>query len=334
MNSSTSNGVCIIIAAKDASQTIGRAIASALDQPETSELIVVDDGSSDSTASAARAADDGTNRLRVVSFDKNRGPAAARNFAISLSSSPIIGVLDSDDFFLSGRLAQLMVEDDWDLIADNIVFMDGDQAGEAQYSIPAIPPRPRSLSFIEFVEGNISRRGSLRGEIGFLKPLMRRSFLDKTGIRYNDNLRLGEDYELYARALAGGARYKIIHSCGYAAVVRNDSLSGRHRTVDLRRLFEADQVIANEFSFDVKAKEVLQRHERHVRDRYDLRHFLDLKQSFGLFNAFGYALKNPSAAWPIIVGILGDKISNLQGQASQVASRHNGEGAVRLLLKG
>ena len=63
--------------------------------------------------------------------------------------------------------------------------------------------------------------------------MLRRSFLDAHGLRYNEDLRLGEDYDLYARALAKGARYKVVHGCGYAAVVRSDSLSGRHKTRDL-----------------------------------------------------------------------------------------------------
>ncbi len=332
MDSDASRNVCIIIAAKDASRTIGRAVASALAQPETFEVIVVDDASTDGTALAARTADDGTNRLQVVSFAENRGPAAARNHAISVSGSPIVGILDSDDFFLSGRLGRLIAENDWDFIADNVAFMGEGQVIDAQNCIPAIPAHPRSLDFVEFIAGNISRRGNLRGEIGFLKPLMRRSFLDKFAIRYNENLRLGEDYELYARSLARGARYKIVHSCGYAAVVRGDSLSGRHRTADLKCLFEADQAMAREFSLDAEAKTILKRHERQVRDRYDLRHFLDLKQNRGVWSAFDYAVKHPSAIRPIVAGIFADKTSRIQGRRSAAASKSEDSGAIRLLL--
>jgi succinoglycan biosynthesis protein ExoU len=100
---------------------------------------------------------------------------------------------------------------------------------------------PIFLDLATFVDGNISKRGVRRGEIGFLKPVMRRGFLDKHALRYREDMRLGEDYDLYIRALANGARYKVIHSCGYGAVVRGDSLSGSHRTEDLRRLYEADR---------------------------------------------------------------------------------------------
>lgn len=173
-----SREVCVIIAAKNAAQTIGRAVSSALLQPETNEVIVVDDGSSDDTADAARAADDATGRLHILRFDQNRGPAAARNAAIEASRSPVVGVLDADDFLLPGRFERMLAESDWDFIADNIVFVDEARAGQAQLEIADIAPQPRLLDLKGFIEGNISRRGVQRGEVGFLKPLIRRSFLD------------------------------------------------------------------------------------------------------------------------------------------------------------
>src|SRR5580698_8233831 len=90
--------VTVIIAAKDAIATIGRAIVSALAQPEAAEVIVVDDGSSDGTAALARTHDDGGSRLRVLRLERNSGPAAARNLALEMATSPFVCVLDADDF--------------------------------------------------------------------------------------------------------------------------------------------------------------------------------------------------------------------------------------------
>ena len=91
--------VCVIIAAKNAAETIRRAIISALRELETAEVIVVDDGSSDGTSQVSQKADDGTGRLTVARFEANRGPAAARNHAISISKAPVLAILDADDFF-------------------------------------------------------------------------------------------------------------------------------------------------------------------------------------------------------------------------------------------
>ena len=116
--------VCVIIAAKNAEETIGRAVRSALSEPETAEVIVVDDGSDDRTMAEAASADDGTGRLEIVQFPVNKGPAAARNHAIEMSSAPLVSILDADDFFFPGRFRRLLAGRDWDFIADNIAFME------------------------------------------------------------------------------------------------------------------------------------------------------------------------------------------------------------------
>src|SRR3546814_15966457 len=103
---------------------------------------------------------------------------------------------------------------------------------------------------------------------------MRLSFLYAHGLRYDEMLRLGEDYDLYLRALLKGARYTVIEHCGYGAVVRSDSLSGQHRTEDLQRLFKADQAIRlKEPHLPADVATALKRHEQHLSDRYELRAF-------------------------------------------------------------
>ena len=71
--------ICVCIAAYNAESTIARAISSALGEPNVSEVIVVDDASTDLTAARARQCDDGTGRLSVIVREMNGGPAAARN---------------------------------------------------------------------------------------------------------------------------------------------------------------------------------------------------------------------------------------------------------------
>ena len=308
--------ICVIIAAKDASLTIGRAVRSALREAEAIEVFVVDDGSADATAEAAHAADDGSGRLRIVRLEANRGPAFARNQAIAQSEAPLVAILDADDFFLPGRFARLLTHEGWDLIADNIVFLDAEHA-TADPDVAEFDAAPRSLQLVDFVDGNISKRGAPRGEMGFLKPVIRRDFLEHTGLRYREDLRLGEDYEFYVRALARGGRYKLIHGCGYGAVVRPDSLSGRHRTADLKRLYEADRAILETESLSGEEQAAISRHERHVRARYELRNFLDIKARSGLATASIHGLANPGALPAIVSGIAFDKYDALAARYAQ-----------------
>jgi succinoglycan biosynthesis protein ExoU len=313
--------VCVIIAAKDADATIGRAVRSALRETQVAEVVVVDDGSADRTAEAAFGADDGTGRLRILRLAVNRGPAFARNHAIAHSAAPLIAILDADDFFLEGRFDRLLDEDDWDLVADNIVFVADSGADQPEPGVTEFEARPSFLDLPGFLEGNISRRGGSRGEIGFLKPVIRRAFLDSHGLGYDENLRLGEDYDLYARALLKGARYKVVHGCGYGAVVRADSLSGRHTTADLRRLCEADRAILALPEASGAARAALRRHERHMRARYELRHFLDVKTRSGLARAGLHALARPSALPAIAGGVAADPVYAFKARMSPAGAK-------------
>ena len=104
------------------------------------------------------------------------------------------------------------------------------------------------------------RADAERQELGFLKPLIRRSFLDAQGLRYRNDLRLGEDFDLYARALALGARMLLIPAAGYVAVMGAGSLSGRHSEQDLVRLREASGEIGGLRQMSSSERRALRRH--------------------------------------------------------------------------
>jgi cellulose synthase/poly-beta-1,6-N-acetylglucosamine synthase-like glycosyltransferase len=100
--------VAVILPVYNAASFVGQAIASALAQPEVVEVIVVDDGSSDSSLEVAHAQAALHGRVRVVQYldGANRGAGAARNLGITRSSAPYLAFLDADDYYLSARFAQ------------------------------------------------------------------------------------------------------------------------------------------------------------------------------------------------------------------------------------
>ena len=239
MGSGSDSGVAVLIAAYNAEVTIARSVASALAQPEVIEVCVIDDLSEDGTVAAALACDDGTGRLKVLRQQSNQGPGAARNRGIDESRAPFLCVLDADDYLLAGRTASLLAHrHDAELVCDDLlrVFEGAEhERPDPVWDIGAVA----TISFETFVDRNVPRAGSPRQELGFLKPLIRRSFLDAHGLRYSDKLRLGEDFELYARALALGGRMLITPAAGYVAVMSAASLSGRHTERDLVALRDA-----------------------------------------------------------------------------------------------
>src|SRR5271156_1661322 len=94
--------VSILIPAYNSEEWIGDSIRSALAQTwQRKEIIVVDDGSRDRTAEAARRF--ASKEVKVVSTE-NGGAAAARNRALRLSQGDYIQWLDADDLLSPDKI--------------------------------------------------------------------------------------------------------------------------------------------------------------------------------------------------------------------------------------
>lgn len=302
--------VAVVVAARDAATSVGRAVASALGEPEVAEVVVVDDASSDGTEAAATAADDGSGRLAVHRLAQNAGPAAARNRAIAASGAPLVAVLDADDVFVPGRLARLLAVPDWDLVADDVLFV---RSPEAADRAALAPPEPASdgvdvIDLETFLLGGLRRRGREGRELGYLHVLARRDFLDRHAIRYDETLRLGEDVDLYARSLAAGARFRLLRRAGYVAVRRPGSLSARHRTEDLGAMRAALGRLTAHKGLTAAERHALTLLVRDVAARHELRRFLDEKRRDGLLAATLAALGRPLAPRAVLAGVLKDKL--------------------------
>lgn len=303
--------VCVIIAARDAADTIATAIASALRQPEVAEVIVVDDASADRTGAAAAAADDGSGRLKLIRLSVNVGPAAARNRAIAAATAPLLCILDSDDHFIDGRLGRLLsAPRTWDLIADDIIMVRGREAGSAAGLVTG-PGRPQRLTLATFVAGNIPHPGAYRRELGFLKPVMRRGFLERQGLRYDVRLRLGEDYALYVEALAAGAVFAVTAPCGYVAVERANSLSAQHRTDDLAAILAFDDAMLARPGLTPDARAALRAHRTATAKRWQHRRVLDRRRAQGYAAAVRELLGTPMAWRHILSVTLAAKLARL-----------------------
>jgi len=95
--------VSVIIPTFNRADMILRAVSSVLQQTyECFEVIIVDDGSNDSTDSIFGNFND--SRVSYIRHNINRGGSAARNTGIELSQGEYIAFLDSDDEWLPEKL--------------------------------------------------------------------------------------------------------------------------------------------------------------------------------------------------------------------------------------
>ena len=323
MNRKDNGAVCVIIPAYNAARTIADAVRTSLAQPEVEQVIVVDDASEDDTAAAARASARGDARLIVMERNVNQGPAAARNLALDAARAPWVGVVDSDDFVLPGRFARLTAVPDCEIVADNIMFVH-DETGPGNFDVAdeRDDSGAMEVDLTAFVRANFPG-DSDRREWGFLKPVIRRDFLQRHGLRYDDRMRLGEDYDLYVRMLLRGARFRVLLQTGYVARWRTDSLSAQHRTADLCALAGAARRHLEFSGLSRDATEALKDQERNTRQRFLLRQFLDTRARNGRIGAVLAAARKPDTLMPIIRGVLGDKLASRRPVAtrSRIGSR-------------
>jgi glycosyltransferase involved in cell wall biosynthesis len=95
--------VSVIIPTYNRAATVLCAIQSALDQSYQSiEVIVVDDGSTDNTSEQLATF---LSRIKFLR-QKNAGPSAARNHGARHASGDILAFLDSDDIWISDKIAR------------------------------------------------------------------------------------------------------------------------------------------------------------------------------------------------------------------------------------
>jgi glycosyltransferase involved in cell wall biosynthesis len=93
--------VSVVIPTYNREWSLTEALQSVQDQTYTDyEVIVVDDGSTDATPALLEAWDN----IRVLSQER-RGVSAARNRGVRAASGEFIAFLDSDDYWLPGKLA-------------------------------------------------------------------------------------------------------------------------------------------------------------------------------------------------------------------------------------
>lgn len=206
----------IVIPAYNAEETLGEAVESVLAQTEQDfEVIVVDDGSSDSTAAVAASFED--QRVRLYK-QVNAGPSAARNRGIVHAVGKYVSFLDSDDLLLPDYLAEM-----------GQILDDNQQVGFAythaftldvmsnrfranltgSYHQPRTPILPREEFIAELLHRNFLQASS---------TTIRRAVLEQVG-GYDESLSHGEDWELWLRIANSG--FEAVHVAGPLTVARS-----------------------------------------------------------------------------------------------------------------
>ena len=253
--------VSVIMPAYNTREYIGTAITSFLRQSEReTELIVIDDGSTDGTAEAVRRFTDP--RIRLLVNTTCLGPSACRNKGLELARGRWIGLLDSDDWYHPERLALLAAAAEAhgvDMIVDDLQMInDGEEEPHTtlftQYDIAVGDGLP--LTLVDFVTYNIPH----------IKPLMRRAFLQQHALRYREEVRYAEDFLFYVDFLHAGGASLLVPQAYYCYRIRAESLSRDLLPLyaQIRTIFE--QMLASDLAADPRIRQALLYHGNRLRE--------------------------------------------------------------------
>ncbi len=211
----------VVIPCFNRAHVVADAVASVLAQDHApARVIVVDDGSSDTSAAVIRALE-AAHGPRVVAaiLPRNGGASNARNVGAALCRSPWIAFLDSDDVWLPGAAEALIAGGaEADVVCGHFSRVEGD--GE---------PGPAECGWWGDDIRMALRHG---GVIGPSWAIVRRATVEAVG-GFDPSFHNCNDWDFYTRAAAAGARF-----------ARIDAVVARYRTVAGSRLVNDTAIAA------------------------------------------------------------------------------------------
>ena len=189
--------VSIIIPVYNSSAYVADALRSVLAQDcENKEIIVVDDGSTDSTPDILK-----TFQERIVVITQvNAGPAAARNRALKHAKGAYIAFLDADDFWVPGKLRLQIdyLEERREIGAVYSKWLLWHADAEGRFSPPRLPPLNRRTAIVPEDSGWIYTNLLLECRLLTSTVVLRRAIMQEVGL-FNEELLRGQDYDYWIR---------------------------------------------------------------------------------------------------------------------------------------
>lgn len=213
--------VSIIVPVYNAEKYIDRCIKSIVNQIYTNiEIILIDDESPDKCPEICDSWAKIDNRILVV-HKKNEGVSCARNDGMKISNGEFISFVDSDDYIEDDYIQRFMdkIDDKTDVVRAVTSLEDGEMYTHSE-------------EFLHFFYNS--------GEINPpWKQLIRRDFLEKNNIKFDEKITFGEDTLFSIEILLKSCKFKHIRYNGYVYCKNPDSITrARDKYKKLRNIYD------------------------------------------------------------------------------------------------
>ncbi|MGE5506102.1 MAG: glycosyltransferase family 2 protein [Actinomycetota bacterium] len=219
----------VVMAVRDGAGHLAAALDSILTQTGPSfEVIVVDDGSRDGTAALLEACTDA--RVTVLTSDTGIGLPASLNRGLAAATGAVVARMDADDLCLPGRFARQLAA--MEAARADVCFCGcrmRDEASGREWSVaePAAELRAWRCLFTNAFGAHPA-------------VMVRRELLVRMG-GYDERFPRGQDYELWDRCAAAGARFLNLDEDLLLYRVHPDSVSSRH----FEEQFETGRIVSD-----------------------------------------------------------------------------------------
>lgn len=271
--------ITVIIPAYNIEDLLGRCIESVVSQDypkELLEIIVVDDGSTDSTG---RIADEYADKYQNVTVlhKENGGSSSARNLGIKHATGEYIGFVDSDDF-VDKRMFGTLVDAAKRYDAD-MVQVSRDEIAEDGSMLPDVLTPPKGETVVTPAE-HIRTLLMHTGDASFCTKITRRAVLGDD-LRFPEG-ELNEDFHLMIRTLERVNKLVILPEKYYHVFYRTGSNS--------RKKAEDKDYFPSVFTDIVRNADVAL---NLVRDKYP--ELVPVAERFGYYQRLDYLLHIPTS---------------------------------------
>jgi glycosyltransferase involved in cell wall biosynthesis len=198
--------ISVVIPVYNAEEFISKAVESALSQPQTAEVILVEDASSDNSYEICQSLTKEYDRVHLFTHKDhiNKGAGASRNLGIKKTKFEYIAFLDADDFYLDNRFSETMnvlrAQPDADGVYEAIGVHFHSENEEERWN------KRKGGKSLTTIEDNIKPDelfwhqtpiGS-KGYTSLDGLTVKKSVLEKVGL-FNPDLRLHQDTDLFIR---------------------------------------------------------------------------------------------------------------------------------------